>query len=68
MMTTTEERKSEIMNLIGYGLAKFDVAFVREFGQSSKSGFGRFGVELGLAGTVKAVSIRMLTQKSPNTV
>lgn len=59
MMTTTEERKSEIMNLIGYGLAKFDNAFVHEFGQSSKAAFGRFVVELGLADTVKAVSNRM---------
>ncbi|HCS87265.1 MAG TPA: hypothetical protein DIW30_02200 [Bacteroidales bacterium] len=54
-MEKTEERKTEIMNLIGYGLAKFDKAFVLEFGFDSKSAFSRFIVDLGLASTVKAV-------------
>ena len=52
-------RKSEIMNYIGYGLAKFDNDFVREFGQPSKSSFARFIVALGLADTIKAVTNRM---------
>ncbi len=47
------------MNLIGYGLAKFDNAFVREFSQPSKAAFARYVVSLGLADTEKAVSNRM---------
>ena len=58
-MEITDEKKSEIMNLIGYGLAKFDNAFVREFGQPTKAAFGRYVVALGLADTTKAVSNRM---------
>ena len=46
------------MNLIGYGLAKFDNEFVREFGQPTKSAFARYVVSLGLANTTKAVSNR----------
>lgn len=58
-MESSEEKKSEIMNLIGYGLAKFDNAFVYEFGQPTKAAFGRYMVALGLADTTKAVSNRM---------
>ena len=58
-MEKTEEKTSEIMNLIGYGLAKFDNDFVHEFGQPSKAAFGRYVVALGLADTTKAVSNRM---------
>lgn len=50
---------SDIMNLIGYGMAKFDIAFVKEFGLSSKAAFARYVVQLGLANTEKAVSNRM---------
>ena len=32
-MLDKKEKISEVMNLIGYGLAKFDNDFVREFGQ-----------------------------------
>jgi len=52
------KRQSEIMNLIGYGLAKFDLAFVNEFGCKTKTAFNRLVVELGLAKTEKAVSNR----------
>ena len=54
-----ESLKSDIMNLIGYGLAKFDNAFVKEFNLPSKAAFGRYVVQLGLAKTEKAVSNRM---------
>lgn len=54
-----KDKKSEIMNLIGYGLAKFDNDFIREFSQPSKSAFARYVVSLGLANTTKAVSNRM---------
>jgi len=53
------EVKSDIMNLIGYGLAKFDTAFVKEFGLPSKAAFARYVVQLGMANTEKAVSNRM---------
>jgi hypothetical protein len=58
-MTNREEQISEIMNLIGYGLAKFDNDFVREFNQPSKAAFARYIVSIGLANTEKAVSNRM---------
>ena len=32
----------ELLNLIGYGLAKFDDTFIREFHCSSKSEFYRY--------------------------
>lgn len=54
-----EGKISEIMNLIGYGLAKFDLDFVKEFGFTSKAAFARFIVQLGLANTEKAVTNRM---------
>lgn len=58
-MLDKKEKISEVMNLIGYGLAKFDNDFAREFGQPTKSAFARFVVALGLANTTKAVSNRM---------
>lgn len=58
-MEKIEEKRSEVMNLIGYGLAKFDNTFVREFGQPSKAAFSRYVVALGLAESTKAVSNRM---------
>ena len=46
------------MNLIGYGLAKFDYTFIQEFGFTTKTAFGQYFVDLGLANTWKAVSNR----------
>lgn len=57
-MENDEEKLSEIMNLIGYGLAKFSLDFVREFGFSRYADFYRYIVELRLAKTVKAVTNR----------
>lgn len=54
-----ETLKSDIMNLIGYGLAKFDTAFVKEFDLPSKAAFARYVVQLGIANTEKSVSNRM---------
>ena len=34
-----KDRLSEVMNLIGYGLAKFDLNFAKEFGFSTKNAF-----------------------------
>ena len=57
-MGNTEEKKSEILNLIGYGMAKYNYDFIQEFGMKTKSAFGQYIVDLGLANTVKAVSNR----------
>lgn len=57
-MLETESKISEILNLMGYGLAKFDLDFVNEFGFKTKTSFSQFIVDLGLAKTVKAVSNR----------
>lgn len=57
-MNEKEERISEIMNLIGYGLAKFDLPFANEFGCPTKASFCRLVVSWGLAHTEKAVTNR----------
>ena len=58
MLMQENKQISEVLNLIGYGLAKFDVAFVKEFNFKNKSAFYKYIVELGLAKTIKAVSNR----------
>ena len=35
-MENADEKKSEIMNLIGYGMAKFNYDFIQEFGVKTK--------------------------------
>lgn len=57
-MENADEKKSEIMNLIGYGMAKFNYDFIQEFGVKTKSAFARYVVDMGLANTIKAVSNR----------
>lgn len=57
-MTERQERISEILNLVGYGLAKFDYAFIHEFGFKTKTAFGQYFVDLGMADTWKAISNR----------
>ena len=49
----------ELLNLIGYGLAKFDKLFIKEFQCSSKSEFYRYVVSLGVAETTGVVKNRM---------
>ena len=49
----------ELLNLIGYGLAKFDDTFIKEFQCSSKSEFYRYIVSLGIAETTVVVKNRM---------
>ena len=57
-MTERQERISEILNLVGYGLAKFNYDFISEFGFETKTAFGQYFVEIGLANTWKAISNR----------
>jgi len=49
----------EILNLIGYGLAKFDNHFIKEFNFFTKSAFYNFCVENNIAETVGTVKNRM---------
>lgn len=48
----------QLLNLIGYGLAKFDMDFVREFGLTTKKAFFEYCVKIGIAQTVDAVKNR----------
>ena len=50
----------ELLNLIGYGLAKFDKLFIKEFQCSSKSEFYRYIVSLGIAETTGVVKIEWI--------
>lgn len=38
-MPSTKHKNYEILNLLGYGLAKFGLEFVQQFGCSSKAEF-----------------------------
>ena len=48
----------EILNLIGYGLAKFNMDFVKAFGFDSKTAFHQFIVENEIAATIGTVKNR----------
>lgn len=58
MNKQSKHENYEILNLIGYGLAKFDIKFVREFGYTKKSTFHNFIVQSGVANTVGTVKNR----------
>jgi hypothetical protein len=45
---TNKHENYEILNLIGYGLAKFDLDFVREFGFKNKQEFFLYIVSIGM--------------------
>ncbi len=57
-MTDNKHRNYEILNLIGYGLAKFDIDFVKEFGFSTKTAFYESMVSKGIADTIGTVKNR----------
>lgn len=60
MKTVVNKHKNyEILNLIGYGLAKFNNEFVKEFGFSTKAAFYKYCVENGIAETSDTVKNRM---------
>jgi hypothetical protein len=54
----SKHKNYEILNLIGYGLAKFDVEFVMQFGFKSKSSFYRYLVANKIAETEGVVKNR----------
>ena len=45
----------EILNLLGYGLAKFDNEFIKQFGFKTKSAFFDYFVELKIVETGSVV-------------
>lgn len=49
----------EILNLIGYGLSKFNNDFIKEFGFKTKTAFFNYFVEIGIAETGSVVKNRM---------
>lgn len=49
----------EILNLIGYGLSKFNDDFINEFGFKTKTAFYEYCVNIGVAETVGTVKNRM---------
>jgi len=48
----------EVLNLIGYGLAKFDMSFVKFFGLKNKTAFYEYIVDQGIADTIGTVKNR----------
>ena len=54
----SKHKNYELLNLVGYGLAKFDNSFWRRFGRKSKMDFYRIFVDLGVAETTGTVKNR----------
>ncbi len=59
MKQDNKHKNYEILNLIGYGLSKFDNAFINEFGLTTKSSFYEYCVSLELADTGSTIKNRM---------
>lgn len=57
-MSDSKHPNYELLNLIGYGLAKFDLRFVRQFGFATKTAFYQNIVQLGIAETTGTVKNR----------
>ena len=55
----SKHRNYEILNLIGYGLSKFDDDFINEFGCKTKTSFYEYCVTLKIAETVGTIKNRM---------
>lgn len=58
MANDDKHENYEILNLLGYGLAKFGSKFISEFGFSTKSKFYEYLVELGVAETSSTIKNR----------
>jgi Domain of unknown function (DUF3883) len=58
-VTGSKHKNYEILNLIGYGLSKFNDDFIREFGFKTKTAFYEYCVENDIAETVGTVKNRM---------
>ena len=57
-MKDTKHENYELLNLIGYGLAKFNMSFVKQFGFKTKTAFYESVVQLGIAETTDTVKKR----------
>ncbi len=57
-MSDNKHKNYEVLNLIGYGLAKFNDDFVKEFGAKSKSEFYELFVTNGIVDTASTVKNR----------
>jgi hypothetical protein len=57
--SSNKHQNYEILNLIGYGLAKFDNSFIKEFGFTTKANFFNYFVEIGIVETGSVVKNRM---------
>ena len=55
---TQKHENYEILNLIGYGLAKFDIQLVKQFGFNSKSAFYEFLISKKVSETVGTIKNR----------
>lgn len=58
-MTINKHRNYELLNLLGYGLSKFDDKFLKEFGFNTKTSFFNYFVDLGIVETGSVVKNRM---------
>lgn len=57
-MSDNRHRNYEILNLIGYGLAKFDLDFVKQFGFRTKTQLYEYLVGNGIAATTDTIKNR----------
>jgi hypothetical protein len=57
-MTDSRHENYEILNLIGYGLAKFNLDFVWAFGFATKAAFYRNIISRGIADSIGTVKNR----------
>lgn len=54
-----KHKNYEILNLLGYGLSKFNIDFIKEFGFKTKTSFFDYFVKLGIVETASVVKNRM---------
>lgn len=59
MHQNNKHKNYEILNLLGYGLSKFNNDFVKEFGLKSKSAFYQYCVDIHVADTIGTIKNRM---------
>jgi hypothetical protein len=58
MANNQRYKNYDILNLIGYGLSKFNMDFVHEYGFPTKSKFYEYFVQIGIADSVGTVKNR----------
>jgi Domain of unknown function (DUF3883) len=59
MDRSNRHKNYEILNLIGYGLSKFNDDFIKEFGFNTKTAFYNYCVKTGVSETIGTVKNRM---------